>query len=260
MRRYFDHEGEACSLRVLMSTGDTAALQRRLDHGSPSPAARGPKPGRHRGATTQDGFEFYRTFVRYLKAFFDKVRLLKQHKAAAVARASAPDAGLKDVFFYRHPALSIDSTESSEESKVWLGLGKEDASGANICKPVAIKSSRRSRADPNAVARTMEQMKPGSFIASAFEMPVRVHGLPEGVSLEDASPDNRSAPASSAAAAAADAAAAASGSQLYWVSEAGICTLHELLERDVQADERKTQAHRRLVKEVRRDAPHGSMQ
>ena len=37
----------------------------------------------------------------------------------------------------------------------------------------------------------------------------------------------------------------------YWVSEAGICTLYELFEKGVAEDEKSTQSHRRLVKEVR---------
>ena len=183
MLRYFDHEGEACSLRVLMTTNDAALLQQRLDHGSPSPAPRGAKPGRYRQATSHQGF--YRTFVTYLKDFFAKVRFLKERKAEAFRGAAGrADARSKQVFFYRHANLSIDSTAVAEESKVWLGLGKEEtihsagavhSAGAAMCKPVAIKSPRRSDIDPDVLARVMAQMKPGSFIASAHEMRVPCH-------------------------------------------------------------------------------------
>lgn len=257
MLRYFDHEGEACSLRALMTTNDAALLQQRLDHGSPSPAPRGAKPGRYKRATSHQGF--YKTFVAYLKDFFTKVRFLKDKKAEAFRGAAGQaDERFKQVFFYRHANLSIDSTAATpEESKVWLGLGKEEtihSAGAAICKPVAIKSPRRSDIDPDILARVMAQMKPGSFIASAHETRVHVHGLREGQRLEDASPVNHSAAAAAPFAARDD---AALGSQLYWVSEAGVCTLHELFEFPVPAEEersafeeRSTQAHRRLVKEV----------
>jgi hypothetical protein len=236
-----------------MTTNDAALLQKRLDHGSPSPAPRGAKPGRYMRATSHQGM--YKTFVTYLKDFFAKVRFLKERKADAFRGAAGrADARFKQVFFYRHANLSIDSTAAAEDSKVWLGLGKEEtfhSAGAAICKPVAIKSPRRSDIDPDVLARVMAQMKPGSFIASAHDTHVHVHGLAEGQRLEDASPVNHSAAAAAPFAALDD---AALGSQLYWVSEAGICTLHELFEFPVDAEERRTQAHRRLVKEVRGSA------
>ena len=245
-----------------MATNDATLLNRTLDNGSlnflkngiPSPVPRAAKPGRHKQATTRDGF--YTKFLGYLRAFFDKVQILKAQKAAAIA-AGRVAASFKQVFFYRHDSLCIDSTASAEDkSKVWLGLGKEEtihSAGVAICKPVAIKTPRRSNMDPDILARVMAQMKPGSFIASAHEMPVYVHGLPEGRRLEDESPGNCGAPSPVAAPD-----NAALPSQLYWVSEAGICTLHELFEFPVPAEEerkafeeRSTQAHRRLVKEVR---------
>ena len=255
-----------------MATNDATLLNRTLDNGSlnflqngrPSPVPRAAKPGRHKQATTRDGF--YTKFLGYLRAFFDKVQILKAQKAAAIA-AGKVDASFKQVFFYRNNSLCIDSTASAEEqSKVWLGLGKEEtihSVGVAICKPVAIKTPRRSNMDPDILARIMAQMKPGSFIASAHEMPVYVHGLPEGRRLEDESPTgNRGALAPVAApdnAALLSQAVTAtqigpgvdeSAVRLYWVSEAGICTLHELFE-FVDAEERSTQSHRRLVKEVR---------
>jgi hypothetical protein len=241
-----------------MATNDATLLNRTLDNGSlnfskngrPSPVPRAAKPGRHKHATTRDEKTdgFYTKFLGYLRAFFDKVQILKAQKAAAIA-AGRVNASFKQVFFYRHNSLCIDSTASAEEqSKVWLGLGKEEtihSAGVAICKPVAIKTPRRSNMDPDILARVMAQMKPGSFIASAHEMPVYVHGLPEGRRLEDESPGSCGALSPVAAPD-----NAALPSQLYWVSEAGICTLHELFG-CVDAQERSTQSHRRLVKEVR---------
>lgn len=170
------------------------------------------------------------------------------------------------------------------EGRVWLGLGKEEniiETGEVFCKPVAIKS--RQRIQPEVFARMMRQMKPGSFIASAQEMHLRVHGL-DGVDM-DPSPrtqhvrDQRnelfmdkavdfsflSVPEGtvSLGRAASESAAGAAAAELppndlYWVSEAGICTLHELFQSGVSREERCTQSHRHVVQEVRLLHAHSS--
>ena len=225
---YFDHQGESCSLRVLMAINDETELNSRLRAGSPPPAAsaaRGAKPGRHNTACDH---EFYSTFVSCLQQFFSMVQSLKLQKR---------NAGLasKLVFFCKDPSFSIDSTASAAQSLVWLGLGEEEViieTGQKFCKPVAIKSHQN--VDPEIFARMMRQMKPGSFIASAQELDLDVYGLKGQL----VAPSPRSGQAAS------------SHSGKYWVSEAGICTLYELFLHGALEDERSTQTHRRLVKEV----------
>jgi hypothetical protein len=209
---------------------------------------RAPRAGRCIHATpTHKGF--YTTFLRYLEEFFRKVRLLRTIKEEELLECEdcmSHDAHFKQVFFYRHPSLSIDSTEVPEKGKVWLGLGKETVTTSGgrsllLFKPVAIKSCSRST-HPDIVARMMAQMKPGSFIASAHECQLVVHGL-QGQRLEDVSPSVHAGETAAAF-------ATCDNTRRYWVSEAGICTLHDLFEFEVPLNERCTQAHRRLVKEV----------
>lgn len=227
---YFDHQGESCSLRVLMAINDETELNSRLRAGSPPPtasAARGAKPGRHNTACDHG---FYSAFVSSLQQFFSMVQSLK------VQKRNAGLATNKLVFFCKDPSFSIDSTASAAQGPlVWLGLGEEEViieTGQKFCKPVAIKSHQN--VDPEIFARMMRQMKPGSFIASAQELDLDVYGL-KGQLI---APSPRSGQAAS------------SHSGKYWVSEAGICTLYELFLHGVLEEERSTQAHRRLVKEV----------
>ncbi len=230
---YFDHQGESCSLRVLMAINDETELNSRLRSGSPPPAAsadRVAKPGRHKTACNH---VFYSTFVSCLQQFFSMVQSLKLQKSNAGLATS------KRVFFCKDPSFSIDSTASAAQAAplVWLGLGEEEViieTGQTfcICKPVAIKSHQN--VDPEIFSRMMRQMKPGSFIASAQELDLHVHG----VNGRHISPSPRSGQADS------------SDCGKYWVSEAGICTLHELFANGVLEEERSTQTHRRLVKEV----------
>ena len=275
---YFDHEGEACSLRVLMAIND-ADLNVRLRDGSPPAAHRGAKSGRHKNASKANSF--YGTFLKFLKLFFDMTQRLKIEKQ----KAQLGPAASKNVFFCRDASFSIDSTNPPHQGLVWLGLGKEETvietgiiTGQKFYKPVAIKS--RQNVDPETFSRVMRQMKPGSFIASAQEMQLDVHvfggqvGAPSPMSpgargLHDRPSSDHEAfldavctfPAAGGAdaqqrdhhvAAAAAAAGVADGKcDRYWVSEAGVCTLHELFENGVPEEERSTQSHRRLVKEVR---------
>jgi hypothetical protein len=260
---YFDHQGESCSLRVLMAINNVKELNSRLREGSPPPLAateaRGSKPGRHKTAT-ENGF--YRTFVSCLHRFFNMVQALKLQKTKAGFSSS------KDVFFCKDASFSIDSTASPEQGLVWLGLGKEVAiyeTGQKFCKPVAIKSHRN--VDPDIFARMMQQMKPGSFIASAQEMYLHVYGLngevtaPSPRTCRHVDPSNETFLDSACFFSAGSGTALheecgavdsdrISNSNHYWVSEAGICTLHELFENGVLDEERGTQSHRRLVKEV----------
>lgn len=74
---YFDHEGEACSLRKLMAINDDTDLQKRVAEGSRIP--RGAKPGRYVHATTS---VFYATFLGLLKRFFEMTLFLKKQKVA----------------------------------------------------------------------------------------------------------------------------------------------------------------------------------
>ena len=229
---YFDHQGDTCSLRVLMTIVDETELNSRLTAGSPPPlaaaAARGPKPGRHNTACHHG---FYRTFVSCLQRFFSMVQSLKLQKRNAGLATSHL------VFFCRDPSFSICSTTSDAQGPlVWLGLGEEKViieTGQKFCKPVAIKSHQN--VDPEMFSRMMGRMKTGSFIASTQELNLHVHGLNGQVTA----PSPRSGPAVS------------SNSGKYWVSEAGICSLYELFEHGVLEEERSTQTHRRLVKEVR---------
>jgi hypothetical protein len=272
---YFDHEGKACSLRELMAIRGDGDLQTRVAEGS---RTRGTKPGRYTFATTD---LFYQTFLHLLKRFFYTTLFLKRQKLAW--QAKNPGCSGKEVFFCRDDQVSIDSTaDASSEPRVWLGLGQEETiieTGEMFCKPVAIKS--RQNINPVVFSRMMRQMKPGSFIASAQEMQLRVHGLggvdvdpsprtrrdldqrhesfldscmdkavdfsylsvAEGTASSGSSP-NENAPGAAAA-------AAELPNDLYWVSEAGICTLHELFENGVSSEERCTQSHRHLVQEVR---------
>ena len=214
-----------------MAINDESELNSRLRAGSPPPAAaaaRSAKPGRHNTACTHG---FYSTFVSCLQQFFSMVQSLKLQKRNAGLATSHL------VFFCRDPSFSIDSTTSAaQDPLVWLGLGEEEViieTGQKFCKPVAIKSHQN--VDPEIFSRMMRQMKPGSFIASAQELTLHVHGLNGQVTA----PSPRSGPAVS------------SNSGKYWVSEAGICTLYELFEHGVLEEERSTQTLRRLVKEVR---------
>ena len=260
---YFDHEGKECSLRVLMAINDDAELRRRVGGGA---GRRGAKPGRFTGAPAGS---FCNTFYHLMQRFFDMTLRLKRQK-----QQHHGGAGAKAVFFCRDSSFSIDSTaRAPSEGLVWLGLGCEETiieTAQAYCKPVAIKS--RQNVDPAIFARMMGQMKPGSFIASARETRLSVHGL-DGSHADPSPKCQASAPhtrrlhehnerfmdevcssftyAGVGTESAAGAAAAEGPPDCYWVSEAGICTLHELLQAGVSIEERGTQAHRRLVQEVR---------
>ena len=258
---YFDHEGQACSLRVLMASD-----------GSPTPEAppRGAKPGRHKDASTNI---FYRNFAEFQRHFFDMIQDLKQQRTCVTGSDAS-----RQVFFCRDEHFSIDSSqEQGKPGRVWLGLGKEETiigTGRTFCKPVAIKSRQPPHSqehapdvpeyDPEIFSRMMRQMKPGSFIASAQEMVLDVRGRgghvcgPSPMGVATSSPMCREEVVGGGAEAGqrepqAGAAAAGAGvdNSNYWVSEAGICTLYELFEKGVAEDEKSTQSHRRLVKEVR---------
>ncbi len=266
---YFDHEGKKCSLRELMAIFDDTELLRRVGGGA---GPRVTKPGRFVNAP--DG-SFCSTFSQLMHNFFGMTHRLKQEKLLHYGGLD-----VKDVFFCRDATFSIDSTaHAPSEGLVWLGLGCEETiietdRAYKICKPVAIKS--RQRVDPAIFARMMGQMKPGSFIASARETRLNVHGL--NGSHADPSPKcHATAPyarqldehndrfmddvcrsftqAGVGTESAAGVAAADVPPDRYWVSEAGICTLHELFQPGVSSEERGTQAHRRLVQEVRFTIP-----
>ena len=162
--------------------------------------------------------------------------------------------------FCQHPDFSIDSTSSHHRTadgdstpkssnykapKVWLGLGHLQTVGSQpfaleFRKPVAFKEpiaqrkqhgarqGSRENAGPADEERMeefenlMRTLKTGSYIASATKEPNVLHVKPDGSPLF------------------------AGG----WVSEAGICTLHDLFSRPIMVEERNSLAFRDVLREV----------
>jgi hypothetical protein len=140
------------------------------------------------------------------------------------------------------PEVSDSVTRARPE--VWVGLSQVQSIHSQSCvvkfrKPVAFKAKKP--ADSSRMQEfeeLMRTLKPGSYIASASKESKQFDLMT--FSGGDGTPSARQRVAFSAT----------SQQVSKWVSEAGICTLHDLFKQPIAEIERKSLAFRDLLKEV----------
>jgi hypothetical protein len=226
---YFDCDDEQHSLRELLKRS-TAAHSKAPSQASGGTKATPRKLERYAKADRPDGGQScYVLFQGLLAAFRLKVQTLAEARCKGdPTDVEACDEGM---IWVRHTDYALDSCPSNHpnprqfQHSVWLGLGRlEDG----FRKPVAFKRNDEDEEQQAKLVRMMRKLKPGSFIASAELVEV-------GPLNKDVEPPTPMAV------------------QKRWVSEAGVCTLEELFGRVLTPNditERKTKAHRMLVKEI----------
>ena len=143
-----------------------------------------------------------------------------------------------------------EGAESATRARpeVWVGLSQVQSIHSQSCvvkfrKPVAFKA--KNPADPQRMREfeeLMRALKPGSYIASASKESAQVDLM-----MFTGGDDNADTPNTRQQAAF----CVTSQKVSEWVSEAGICTLHDLFKQPIAEIERKSLAFRDLLKEVR---------
>ncbi len=183
----------------------------------------------------------------YLSPEFSIDRFASRQPAAI--RTKTPRAGVA-------PDDNADTPPPARPApQVWVGLSQvqkvasQTASGfLEFRKPVAFKAKPVDADRMQAFEQLMRAVMPGSYIASATKNPDILVYDNDRTYLTSSSPRVLSFPADEG-----HRQQESGGSPIgRWVSEAGICTLHDLFKEPIDDSERKSLSFRDLLKEVLR--------
>jgi len=218
-------------------------------------------------------------FVALLESFHTKLRNLQSSAAGIFDSRDVPDLSEACIWFENDQFATSRNKTDQRQISAWMGLGEPQGEGADeFRRPVCIRKDPFPREHPDYknFKDVMRYLNPGVYISAAYKSNVfvvksdehapnprsAVEEQPSGTEVTPpipASPASCSQctqplPGSQPSSASPLLSRTASSSPHFsrrWVYELGICTLEELFENPIQSDERRTQAFKSILREVK---------